>query len=65
MPDASVTEAEFVSVLFPRPLVFTPAEWRKLLDSPAFLKHQGNSYSAPRRLMGLPVKIVPDHQTVC
>jgi len=50
---------------FPRPLHFTPAEWRRLLDGPAFLSHHGNSYSVPRRLMGLPVRIVPDHHTRC
>ena len=40
--------------------VFTPAEWRKLLDDPDFLTAPDNSFN-PRRLMGLPVRIVPHH----
>ncbi|MHB8530641.1 MAG: hypothetical protein ACYC8V_14170 [Caulobacteraceae bacterium] len=46
----------------PRALTFTPAEWRHLLEDPSFLAQDDNSYSAPRRLMGLPVEIVPDHE---
>ncbi len=53
------------SDLIPIPLHFTPAEWRRLLDHPAFLSQHDNSYSVPRRLMGLPVRIVPDHHTPC
>jgi len=45
----------------PRALAFTPAEWRSLLEDPAFLSDQDNRYSVPRRLLELPVKIVPDH----
>jgi hypothetical protein len=40
---------------------FTPAEWRRLLEDAAFLRHPGNSYR-PRRLMGVAVLIVPDHR---
>ncbi len=43
-------------------LRFTPAEWRALLEDPTFLTDPDNSY-LPRRLMGLPVQIVPDHLT--
>jgi hypothetical protein len=43
-------------------LAFTPAEWRCLLEDPSFLSQADNSYAAPRRLMGLPVRIVPDHE---
>jgi hypothetical protein len=42
-------------------LTFTPAEWRQLLEDPSFLENRGNSYRIPRRLAGLPVRIVPDH----
>ena len=42
-------------------LKFTPAEWRQVLEDPCFLADRGNSYRAPRRLMGVPVEIVPDH----
>jgi hypothetical protein len=42
-------------------LRFTPAEWRCLLEDVSFLRDRDNSY-APRRLMGLPVEIVPDHR---
>ena len=42
-------------------LHFTPAEWRLLLEDAAFLDEPDNDYSAPRRFMGLPVEIVPDH----
>jgi hypothetical protein len=43
-------------------LCFTPAEWRGLLQDEGFLRDPDNSYQ-PRRLMGLPVAIVPDHCT--
>ena len=42
-------------------LHFTPAEWRSILEDRSFLDHPDNAYAAPRRLMGLPVAIVPDH----
>lgn len=42
-------------------LRFTPAEWRSLLHDESFLRDPDNSFS-PRRLMGLPVEIVPDHR---
>lgn len=42
-------------------LRFTPAEWRWVLHDESFLKDPGNSIS-PRRLMGVPVEIVPDHR---
>ena len=41
---------------------FTPAEWRSLLEDEAFLRQPDNSYRPPRRLMGVPVQIVPDHE---
>jgi hypothetical protein len=44
-----------------RPLTFTPAEWRRLLADPRFLQDDGNRYATPRRLWGLPVRIVSDH----
>ena len=40
---------------------FTPAEWRHLLEGAAFLTQGDNSYRPPRRFMGIPVRIVPDH----
>ena len=43
-------------------LAFTPAEWRNILEDPAFLSDEDNSYATPPRLMGIPVTIVPDHQ---
>ncbi len=42
-------------------LRFTPAEWKSLLEDRTFLRDADNSYW-PRRLMGVPVQIVPDHQ---
>ena len=42
-------------------LRFTPAEWRVLLEDRSFLDEPDNDF-APRRLMGLPVEIVPDHR---
>lgn len=41
---------------------FTPAEWRMLLEDPEFLRKADNSYLPPRRLKGVPVAIVPDHE---
>ncbi len=43
-------------------LRFTPAEWRLLLEDRSFLDEQDNAYSPPRRLMGIAVRIVPDHR---
>ena len=43
-------------------LCFTPAEWRSLLEDAAFLGERDNRYSPPRRLMGVEVRIVPDHR---
>lgn len=40
---------------------FTPAEWRHLLEDPEFLQHDDNSCYLPRKLMGIPVVIVPNH----
>lgn len=42
-------------------LRFTPAEWRHVLEDPSFLADSDNSYAAPRKLMGVPVEIIPDH----
>jgi hypothetical protein len=39
----------------------TPAEWRQLLADGSFLSDPDNSIR-PRRLMGVPVQIVPDHR---
>lgn len=44
-------------------LRLTPVEWRALLADESFLKDSDNSYQ-PRRLMGLPVQIVPDHRVI-
>ena len=53
----------------PRPTVddrfalkFTPAEWRAVLEDAAFLEEDDNRYLPPRRLMGVAVRIVPDHR---
>jgi hypothetical protein len=46
----------------PVALRFTPAEWRVLIDDGSFLTQPDNRYSPPRRLMGVPVEIVPDHR---
>ena len=43
-------------------LRFTPAEWRRLLEDRHFLAEADNRYCPPRRLMGVPVEIVPDHR---
>jgi len=42
-------------------LTFTPAEWRHILEDIDFLSDPDNQYAVPRRLMGLRVEIVPDH----
>ncbi|THD55954.1 hypothetical protein [Phenylobacterium sp.] len=42
-------------------LHFTPAEWRVLIEDRSFLSQPDNHYSLPRRWMGVPVEIVPDH----
>lgn len=42
-------------------LRLTPAEWREVLKDGSFLRDPDNSCH-PRRLMGLPVQIVPDHK---
>ena len=39
----------------------TPAEWRAVLADDGFLRDPDNS-CRPRRLMGVPVEIVPDHR---
>ena len=39
----------------------TPAEWRQVLADGSFLRDPDNSIR-PRRLMGVPVEIVPDHR---
>ena len=41
----------------------TPAEWRQVLADGSFLRDPDNSIR-PRRLMGVPVEIVPDHRFV-
>ena len=38
----------------------TPAEWRQVLADGSFLRDPDNSIR-PRRLMGVPVEIIPDH----
>jgi hypothetical protein len=43
-------------------LHFTPAEWRGVLADTSFLEDADNSYHSPRKLMGVAVKIVPDHR---
>ena len=50
------------SLKYRQALMFTPAEWRHILKDPGFLEDEDNSYRVPRRLMGLPVQIIPDHQ---
>ncbi len=63
MPSSNQSEPATRPGQLPRALTFTPAEWRHLLDDPSFLRQPDNSYQAPRRLMGLPVRIVPGHGT--
>jgi hypothetical protein len=41
----------------------TPAEWRSVIEDETFLNDPDNSYQ-PRRLMGVPVEIVPDQPVV-
>ena len=41
----------------------TPAEWRQVLADGSFLRDPDNSIR-PRRLMGVPVEIVPDHRLI-
>lgn len=41
----------------------TPAEWRQVLADESFLRDPDNSYR-PRRLMGVPVEIIPDHRMI-
>jgi len=43
-------------------LHFTPAEWRIILEDPSFLSQPDNNFQPPRRLMGVAVRIVPDHR---
>ena len=43
-------------------LHFTPAEWRALLEAPSFLAQDDNRFQPPRSLMGVAVRIVPDHR---
>ena len=43
-------------------LHFTPAEWRSILEDKSFLYDEDNAFAPTRRLLGLPVKIVPDHR---
>jgi hypothetical protein len=44
-------------------LHLTPAEWHRLLADQSFLSDPDNSFS-PRRLMGVPVEIIPDHRFI-
>lgn len=37
----------------------TPSEWRAVIEDEGFLRRPDNDW-LPRRLMGLPVEIVPD-----
>jgi len=41
----------------------TPAEWRQVLSDERFLDDPDNGIN-PRRLMGVPVEIVPDHRLI-
>ena len=50
----------------PRPVYafhLTPAEWHRVLADHSFLRDPDNSFS-PRRLMGVPVEIIPDHRFI-
>lgn len=42
-------------------LHFTPAEWRSILADPDFLRDVDNDWGPRRRLLGVEVRIVPDH----
>ncbi len=64
MPSSTAEEARDESSKCRFALRFTPAEWRHVLEDPSFLADRGNSYCAPRRLMGVPVEIVPDHSFI-
>ena len=44
-------------------LHLTPAEWHRVLADQSFLSDPDNSFS-PRRLMGVPVEIIPDHRFI-
>jgi hypothetical protein len=59
MPQATITEHDDERRF--HTLRFTPAEWPVLLEDRSFLDEPDNDF-APRRLMGLPVEIVPDHR---
>jgi len=41
----------------------TPAEWHRLLADQSFLSDPDNSCN-PRRPMGVPVEIIPDHRFI-
>ncbi|MGZ3276115.1 MAG: hypothetical protein ACXU82_14530 [Caulobacteraceae bacterium] len=41
----------------------TPAEWHRVLADQSFLSDPDNSFN-PRRLMGVPVVIIPDHRFI-
>jgi len=43
-------------------LHFTPAEWRWILADPGFLADIDNDWHAPRRFLGVEVRIVPSHR---
>jgi len=45
------------------PFHLTPAEWRRLLADQSFLSDPDNSCN-PRRPMGVPVEIIPDHRFI-
>jgi len=59
-PDKAQSNINEQTVIFA--LKFTPAEWHSLLSDPDFLDDGQNNRCAPRRLMGVPVEIVPDHR---
>lgn len=61
MPDSACAFLPAPPANSKAPLRFTPAEWRRVLEDASFLRDRDNSY-APRRLMGVPVEIVPDHR---
>ena len=43
-------------------LRFTPAEWHRLLEDRSFLDDPCNGHGTRRRLLGLPVEIIADHE---
>ena len=64
MPDNKARPSKFPAKTgFVYTLRFTPAEWRQVIDDVRFLLDSGNSYR-PRRLMGIPVEIIPDHRFI-